>query len=113
MPDKELEHGLEQTSVKVEEKIIERAKAYAEEHCGWGQSREQAARAYIAGAFETRARETRGDAWQALPAETRRELTGLCRSHTISHNTRLALERIFDKNNINPKHKSDKPDNKR
>lgn len=46
----------------------------------------------------------RTQAWQNLPAEMRRELTDLCRSHTISHNTRLALERIFGKDNINPKH---------
>lgn len=44
----------------------------------------------------------RTEAWNGLPAEMRKELSELCRTHTISHNTRLALERIFVRENINP-----------
>lgn len=45
----------------------------------------------------------RDDAWQSLPAQMRKELTDLCRHHSISHNTRLRIERIFGRDNVNPK----------
>lgn len=48
----------------------------------------------------------RTEAWLNLPAEMRRELADLCRSHSISHNTRLRIEKIFGRENVNPEKKA-------